>query len=398
MTLSLCMIVKDEALRLHDCLSSVEALVDEMVVLDTGSTDGTVAIATQAGARVYHYCWCDDFAAARNQALQYVQTDWVLVLDADETLVEDIIPQIQGAIAQPDYLAITLLRQEVGAAQSPYSMVSRLFRNHPQIQFVRPYHEWIDESVLALQQQEQHWQIGYLPGIALKHTGYQADIIARQHKHQRACKMMAAALVQQPQDAYLCSKLGALYGSMGQVKAALDLLQRGLEIQPLVSSVAYELHFHLGNIYTQLGESAFAEQHYQQALDQDLPSILKLGAYNNWANLLKAQGQLTAACRLYQDLIDLQPDLALAYYNLGLTLREQGDLEAAIAAYRQAIKHQPNYADAYQNLGVALYKQGKSNLCRTALERAIALHLQQDNPQEADRLRQGLTDLGLAAD
>ncbi|NEQ17165.1 MAG: glycosyltransferase family 2 protein, partial [Moorea sp. SIO3E2] len=77
------MIVKDEEESLPQCLSSVKDVVDEMVVLDTGSTDRTIEVAQSYGARVYQFEWCNDFAAARNQALKYVQGEWVLVLDAD---------------------------------------------------------------------------------------------------------------------------------------------------------------------------------------------------------------------------------------------------------------------------------------------------------------------------
>ena len=149
-TVSLCMIVKNEAATLPQCLDSVKDLVEEMVVLDTGSDDNTVTLAQDLGAKVYHYQWHDDFAAARNQALQYVEGEWVLVLDADEVLVPEVIPHIQQAIQEKDNLVVNLLRHEIGASSSPYSQVSRLFRNHPQVKFSRPYHAIIDDTVTQL--------------------------------------------------------------------------------------------------------------------------------------------------------------------------------------------------------------------------------------------------------
>ena len=138
--LSLCMIVKNEATRLPQCLRSVQAVVDEMIVLDTGSTDETPAIARQFGAKVFESTWQQDFAAARNEALAQVTGDWVLVLDADETLTPECVGAIRQAIAVEDHLVVNLIRQEIGAAQSPYSLVSRLFRRHPDLSFSRPYH------------------------------------------------------------------------------------------------------------------------------------------------------------------------------------------------------------------------------------------------------------------
>lgn len=389
------MIVKNEAASLSRCLKSAESWVDEMIIVDTGSTDDTISIAQSFGAKVYNYDWGNDFAAARNYGLQYVQSDWVLVLDADEVLVEDIIPQLQASLKQKDLLAVTLIRHEVGAQQSPYSLLSRLFRHHPQIRFQRPYHELIDDRVLALQEQEPHWQVGHLPDIAIEHFGYQANAIATRNKHQRACQIMAAALTQDPKDAYLCSKLGALYVDMGQVEQGIELLQKGLNLHPPEPSILYELHYHLGHTYARCRQVTLALQHYQQAVQQNLPELLKLGAYNNWANLLQDCGQYEKASHQYQQVITLQPEWAVGYYNLGLTLRAMGDLAGAITAYQQAIQAQPDYAEAYQNLGVALFKQGQLQACQHAFSQAITLHRKHNNSIAAEQLQQGVAELGL---
>ena len=120
--LSLSMIVRDEEARLGECLASVQGFADELVVVDTGSTDATVAIAEAAGARVEQISWPGDFAPARNQALKFLNGDWVLVLDADEQLRSEAIPALKALMAQPDVLVINLLRYEVGAAMAPYSL------------------------------------------------------------------------------------------------------------------------------------------------------------------------------------------------------------------------------------------------------------------------------------
>ena len=113
--LSLSMIVRDEAERIEDCLRSVQGFVDEMVVVDTGSNDNTAALAQAMGARVEQIPWPGDFAPARNQALEWVQGDWVLVLDADERLLPEAWAPLRALMAQPDVLVINLLRHERGA-------------------------------------------------------------------------------------------------------------------------------------------------------------------------------------------------------------------------------------------------------------------------------------------
>jgi glycosyltransferase involved in cell wall biosynthesis len=75
MKLSLCAIAKNEEATLPKCLSSVKGVVDEIVLLDTGSSDRTIEVAQNFGAKVYNYQWCNDFSAARNEALKYVQCD-----------------------------------------------------------------------------------------------------------------------------------------------------------------------------------------------------------------------------------------------------------------------------------------------------------------------------------
>ena len=93
--ISLAMIVKNEEKYLDRCLKSAAYMVDEIVVVDTGSTDRTVEIASGYGARIYHFEWIDDFAAARNYSLEHVTGDWVLVLDADQYFVEDFSAAIK---------------------------------------------------------------------------------------------------------------------------------------------------------------------------------------------------------------------------------------------------------------------------------------------------------------
>ncbi|HVR61019.1 MAG TPA: glycosyltransferase family 2 protein, partial [Polyangia bacterium] len=97
--LSLCLIVKNEEAMLPDCLASARGLADEVVVVDTGSSDGTVALAQAAGARVSFFAWRDDFAAARNASLASARGRFVLVLDADERLAPGAAEVLRAAIA-----------------------------------------------------------------------------------------------------------------------------------------------------------------------------------------------------------------------------------------------------------------------------------------------------------
>ncbi|MBD1848931.1 tetratricopeptide repeat protein [Leptolyngbya sp. ST-U4] len=393
MTLSFCAIVKNEAANLPRCLESVQGMVDQIVILDTGSTDETVTIAQSFGAEVHHFPWNNSFAAARNESLKYITGDWVLVLDADEALNPQIIPPLRQAMQQTQAIVINLIRQEIGAVQSPYSLVSRLFRRHPEVYFSRPYHAMVDDSVAKLLQREPQWQVINLPDVAILHYGYQPGTIASRDKLQKARQTMEVFLADHPDDPYVCAKLGALYVQMGDVQQGLVLLQRGLQSGKSDPPILYELHYHLGIAYRQSGNLPLAEQHYHAALQQPILDRLKLGAQNNLGSLLLAEGNLKRAKDCFETVIQLDPTLAIGYHNLGMTCKAIGQFTQAIDHYQQAIRLKPDYAEAYQNLGVVWLKLGRVNESLAAFRQAIDLH-QQQNPSEADRLRQGLREMG----
>jgi glycosyltransferase involved in cell wall biosynthesis len=388
------MIVKNEAATLPKCLSSVKNVVNEIVVLDTGSSDRTPEIAKAHGAKVYHFQWSNNFSVARNEALKYVTGDWILVLDADETLTPEIVPQIHSAIQIEEYLLINLVRNEIGAEQSPYSLVSRLFRKHPDIRFSRPYHALVDDSISEIITQEPHWQIGYLQGVAILHKGYQKNAIAQGNKYARALAAMEEFIATHPDDPYVCSKLGALYIETGKINEGIELLKRGVRTSEENYEILYELHYHLGIAYSRLQNSPQASTHYQAAIKLPIYPILKLGAYNNLGNLLKAAGDLKNARKAYETTLKIDPNFASGHYNLGMTFKALGLFTDAITCYQKAIKLKPSYAEAYQNLGVVQLKVGNVQASVTAFKNAIALH-QEHNPEEAKRLRQGLQEMGL---
>jgi glycosyltransferase involved in cell wall biosynthesis len=394
MKLSLCAIVKNEEGRLAKCLNSAKSIVDEFVVLDTGSTDRTIEVAQNVGAKVYQFPWNNDFSAARNEALKYVMGDWVLVLDADETLTPKIKSQIRQVIEMPEYILINLLRYEVGANQAPYSMVSRLFRNHPEIKFSRPYHAIVDDSISEILRKEPDWQIGHLEAVAILHEGYQQEAINKQNKFAKAKAAMEEFICTNPNDPYVCSKLGALYVESGKVGEGVELLQRGIASKQANMDVMYELHYHLGIAYTRNQDIRKAVSHYQAAIKLVVMPILKLGAYNNLGNLLKGLGDLRSAKSAYEMTIRIDPTFATGHYNLGMTLKALGLFMDAISAYQRAVQLNPDYADVYQNLGVVWLKVGNQKASLAAFNKAISLH-EKNNPKEAMRLRQGLEEMGL---
>lgn len=392
--ISLCMIVRDEADLLPACLASVRGVVGEIIVVDTGSQDDTVNMAQKVGATVASFPWQDDFAAARNYSLDLAQREWILVLDADEVLLPSAVPLIQEAVAQPDLLAVNLLRQELGSRQTPYSLVSRLFRNRPDIRFQRAYHELIDDSITQIRQREPHWQVGSITSVALHHRGYTQHAIQSKDKSARMRRILTQALARDPQDSYLCAKLGAWHLAEGELEQAFTLLTQALTSQPPEPMVQYEIHFHLGLLHGRQGQWDRAQTHYEQAIATPVPPILKLGAYTNLGSLYKERGALSPARRLFEQTIQIDPTWATGYYNLGLTLKALNQLPEAVQAYEQALSLDPTLAAAHQNLGVVLCKLGDLVTAQAHWQKAIALYQQQGSPA-GEKLQQELQHLGL---
>lgn len=166
-SLSLCLIVKNESYFLENCLSTAREFVDEIVVVDTGSTDNTREIATRLADRVLDYVWRDHFADARNFSIDHASGDWIMVLDADEVIEPEHWRELRHLIAATDKDAFFLeqrnyshepanegwipiprrtayTRDYKGYKPNP---IGRLFRNNGQIRYSGRVHEVIDTSV-----------------------------------------------------------------------------------------------------------------------------------------------------------------------------------------------------------------------------------------------------------
>jgi glycosyltransferase involved in cell wall biosynthesis len=149
-SITVCMIVKDEERHIGRCLASLRGIVDEMIVVDTGSLDRTVEIAKGYGAKVASFPWCDNFSAARNESLKYATGDWIIWIDADEVIPEEEGKKIRRAITEPADRGFTFLLKVIdpvtGILRVSYRQL-RMFPNRPEIRFEWPVHEQIAPSL-----------------------------------------------------------------------------------------------------------------------------------------------------------------------------------------------------------------------------------------------------------
>ncbi|WP_145044657.1 glycosyltransferase [Paenibacillus xylanexedens] len=282
MGISLCMIVKDEAQHLERCLNAVHNVVDEIIVVDTGSTDDTPDIACRYGAIVMHAAWSGDFARARNQSLALATNPWILVLDADEVWLptESMRAELERLVSSDQdeiwgyWIQVTSLLGHSGEERVT-DVVCRLFRNDPRIAFKGTIHEEVASSIYAFAPQ----------GIAaceleILHDGYLDRVITSKNKIERNMRLIRSALNQTPDQPELLYALAAEWFQQGNYEEALRLLVPLLaELEP---GCGYHSDLVLKTAYAwrEYGhpERALAIVQAWAPVYEDFPDLLELGA------------------------------------------------------------------------------------------------------------------------
>jgi tetratricopeptide (TPR) repeat protein len=219
-SISATLIVRDEERFLGSCLTALAGAVDEIVVVDTGSRDGTRAIAVSAGAKTLDFPWIDDFAAARNFAIEAASGDWILYIDADERLSAPAGARLGDALADPAAVAATL-RFRPRLAATPY-IETRLFRNDPRIRFVGAIHETVLPALDALVGEGR--RVLATP-FAIQHLGYEGDLT---HKHRRNLPMLLTMVERWPERLYYWHDLAQALDRLGRRDDAIVACRRGL--------------------------------------------------------------------------------------------------------------------------------------------------------------------------
>jgi len=234
--ISLAMIVKNEEKYLARCLRSAAAMVDEIIVVDTGSTDQTREIALEYGAKLFHFEWCDDFSAARNYALKQASGDWLLVLDADEYFTESDSDAIR-VFTNSASRRIGLI--EIVSRFVEYGHTFEGIHSNPRL-FPRgvTYEGRIHEQPTPLLPMVE-------TGLRLLHDGYYMT-----DKSDRNIPLLLKALKDKPGSAYLNFQLGRQYQGMKQHELAVQYLEKAYALLRQSDPVALENITELLQAYT----------------------------------------------------------------------------------------------------------------------------------------------------
>jgi len=225
---SVCLIAKDEETQIGSCLDSVSEFAYEIILVDTGSTDRTVAIAEAKGARVIHHQWRDDFSDARNISLEHATGDWVFIIDADERVNSEDIETLQNELKQPGILNYRLPIRNHGAKEYGHGYVPRLYRNAPGLCYIGRIHEQIYFTTEMLR---KRWCMrGTLGETPIQHYGYREEIVLAKDKRKRNLKLLERAISETPDEANYRYNYALELRNVGRGQEALDHYQKAIDL------------------------------------------------------------------------------------------------------------------------------------------------------------------------
>ncbi len=350
-TISLCMIVKDEAELLPACLHSVRDLVDEIVICDTGSSDATLKIATDAGAKVLQVPWKDDFSHARNQTLALATSDWILILDADETMTPESIPILRKAMHDDGHVGYSLnVRSEFEVGKSIDATILRFFRNHSSIRFRNPIHEQVYDSVVQYATSTQR-RIGHLP-VDILHRGYEKERFEKRKKRERNERLLRKQCKQDPKDLYSHHKL----------------------VRHLESTNGHT------DEWAEEVQKAHRLLHAPREFDRNRKKIYAAEICSDYCLLLEEQGDVLAAFAHYQEMASLVPRTINFTYNHGRVALASNEIGQSIDLFQQTIDGTAGEIPArlgvqehlgHHALAVAFSRENRSSEAKEALKNAL---------------------------
>ncbi|MBF0230138.1 MAG: glycosyltransferase [Desulfamplus sp.] len=259
--LSACMMVKNEEEMLPRCLNSIKHLVDEIIVVDTGSTDATIAIAQSFGAKIYHHPWEQNFSKHRNQSISYATGDWFLIIDADEELdsyhlkKEDLKNKILKAPKELHCFLINLLDKDAKGNVSTVAKSARIFRNKVGVEYRGIVHNTAYYSGKVTEMD-----------LNMFHYGYALPAPQMQAKYKRTSSLLLKRIDIDPNDYAAYFYLCQVYMQMEEPQQAIKYAQHCLDILPSEKKSGIDISFYY-SLYHSIAMSYIALSKYDIAID-----------------------------------------------------------------------------------------------------------------------------------
>lgn len=382
-SVSLCMIMKNEQDNLPRCLKSLKPVVDEVILVDTGSADRSREIGEMFGARLFEFPWNGDFSAARNVSLEHAKGNWILVMDADEVLSAMDYQRFRSLVAasSPSGAGYDIVTRnyrtsisfekwrandgmypadEAGAGWTPSNKV-RLFPNIGGVRFENPVHEMVDASLVSM-------KIPILQAdIPVHHYGC-LDKARQQRKGEEYYLLGKKKLEQSGANDFraLC-ELAVQAGGICRYQEAVELWERVLTINP-----SYPLAlFNLGYALLQMGRFHESRTASAKAMELD-PGLFE--AVNNFAICEICVGSTEKAIQVLEASLKKRPDDANTLVMLAVARICSGEKESAVSIYRRLSEKNVYFAEFVNEASRKLSEAGKSGYAKELLETALILH------------------------
>ena len=369
--ISACMIVKNEEEFLPNCLNSIKDVVDEIIIVDTGSTDNTVTIAKSFGAKVYHHPWNNSFSEARNHYLDYASGDWIFQIDADEELEQADIPKLRLAISDNRYNGIIIAIHSIIKDGIHKFYHPRIFRRGKGF-----YKDIIHEQTIIEGER--------LPTeIRLYHHGYNLDGKEMRIKWQRTTHLLKKQIAQNKHDSFAWFNLIRNYRIQDLFKDGIDAGEEALKIMSPVSFLNHDktdisLHHYVMIIYETANCHLYNED-YSKAKELCHFALSKLAELKiepenidlifTLACIYLKEGDYRKAIDYFERFLLLREwylkninNISLmvdtmgydytAYNGLGICSGTLGHLQTAIDYLQKAITSNTKYLTPYKNLAI----------------------------------------------
>ncbi len=380
--ISVCMIVKNEEVFLDQCLKSVKDFVDEIIIVDTGSTDGTVEIARKYTDKIYFHPWEGSFSQARNQALAYASGDWVFQIDGDEELVQGSGQKLREAVRKAgdaDAFHVNIISTYSNGAKTARHNFERLFRNNGVIHYEGIVHNRVEGPTKIKESK-----------IELMHYGYNVDEKKAQEKFIRTSELLKKQIAEDPDDPMPHHYLGVSYLSRGineeaakESVMAIDLAESKNDNHPLYlwarhnAAIAF---FRMGNLDKAAEYSWEALRKYPDHLDSYYTLTMVAGEKGQWKDVLS----LGAKFIELRDIFENSPERAGLVINstmsegpsvhllIGHAWNGLGEISKMEVVYQQAADLSENAWQAWWNAGCFhLDRTGDLGRAKRYLEAAL---------------------------
>jgi len=386
-TLSLCMITKNEEKFLPECLVSIQNIVDQIIIVDTGSEDKTKKIAESFGAEVYDFKWNNDFSEARNHSLKYAKSDWILFLDADETVSQEECIKIKELInknkeqgEENPTIAYSLITKTYtnnvsqenfyfnkdnmiesrGFLGASLTKKIRLFKNNQNIYFKGQVNELVEPSI------KENKEIVEEKSIFINHYSEKKDLEYKKAKTEKYRELYEKKVLNEPKNPKAYFELAQIYLSQDFFELAKQNLLKALELKQDYTE-AFQI---LGVIYNKLKnyDNALEVLKRAETINKDYAeTYFTLGV--TYTRLKK----IKLAAESIEKGLKLNPNNTNALTNLGAIYEKSGEYDKAIKTIKKSLMINPFNSRAHYNIGLAFMKKNDTNNTIKAFSNAIEL-------------------------